>query len=109
MMSKKQLTEAHALMASIESTTNLVDRYEDADKVSVRLSTPTSMRAAYEAEVTLTADEIGEAIVTALRARIEAMKKRLAELGVEWVDEKKEAEDHPLRPGYVSIKLEPVR
>jgi hypothetical protein len=98
MMTIKQLEQAHALRQKITTTEACLAEYREAEEVIVAIprhnsNNGQSMRSA---ATTLTAAEIGGPVVAALQARVDAMKKDLRDLGVEWTDEgENDVEDTP--------------
>jgi hypothetical protein len=83
MMTVDALKEAHRLALEIEEHERLVIEYRDAAKVRLAIpkDSPTGLSLG-RAQITMTAAEIGDAIVAALDRRVAAMREKLGGLGI---------------------------
>ena len=125
MMTSTELKQAHVLVEKIRETERLLATYRAAGDVVVGL--PPEERAYVSPDrllsrVTLNAHEIGNVIVKVLEERIETMKRRLHEMGVELAPDEDDQPDHedvspsgirilsqaPAQERVVSIAVEPA-
>ena len=84
-MSTEQLQQAHELLAKIEEAKRLQAAYREAGEVVVGIPGKSAHRLGFVEpghKLTLTADEIGGQVVSALERRIAAMREDLRKLGV---------------------------
>jgi hypothetical protein len=84
MMTVDALKEAHTLALKIEECERLAIAYRDAAKVTLGIpeDRPIGLSVGRN-QITLTAAEIGDAVVTALDRRTAAMREKLIALGIE--------------------------
>ena len=90
-MNIEELKKAHDLMKQIETTASLLSAYGKAEAIVVAIpqtdAEKRSLRGAADLprhdEVTFTAAEIGDQIVSALERRVAMMSEELQKLGVE--------------------------
>jgi prephenate dehydrogenase len=84
MMSTEQLRQAHKLLAKIEVTERLQAAYREAGEIVVAVPVENRQGLPIEPQhkVNLTADEIGEHVVSVLERRVAAMREELHKFGV---------------------------
>ena len=85
-MTIDELKRANGLVKEIETTERLVKVYRDAAEVIIGTK-PREERGGFlhtiDNQITLTAAEIGDQIVTALERQVAAMKVEIQKLGIE--------------------------
>lgn len=87
-MTVDEAKRAHELISTIKATEHILAAYREADEVVIspkknKRGEPLSPFNCSPNEITLTAAEIGDAIVTALERRIVAMRVELQDLGID--------------------------
>jgi hypothetical protein len=82
MMTIEQLKEGQRLLREIEQTEHILAAYRNAEEIVVALPDPKAPLG-WRHDVRLGTGEIGDAIISALTARIASAKEGLIALGVE--------------------------